>query len=192
MNIEKKAELLLDDFEILKDNINNEEAYSESIYSIIRFFLEYDKYTAIEMWEYILEIYYHYNDWRKGVTQEITESIFCKYKEIYRTDDTLIMMKQHPKICQSLFGESICVDKDFFRCLLGGDRLFEFEEYINIVKHNKNFINFYTDAFERFVEEVVTYTRKISYEGSSLVNRIIADFPYHIKDSIIKRLNTKG
>lgn len=139
----KKIEILLESFEKLKPMINDsDDGYLYSIKKIISKLLECDKDLAINIWEYCLTKFEHYND-DYGYCNHMYTIVKCPFEENLRVcglDDTLLLLDTHHVIKSTIYEKYYSISYDFVESLIKSNKLFELDEYLQKLKTNKLFM----------------------------------------------------
>lgn len=138
-----KTEILLDSFEKLKSKINDSDYdYLYSINKIIRALLGTDKELSVNIWEYCLEEFKHYEDdyYYCNHMWAIIKVPFEDYLRFCGIKNTINLLNTHPIIKNTIYERYYSFSDNYIQSLIKNNLLFELDEYLLKLENNKLFM----------------------------------------------------
>lgn len=132
----KKKEMLLNSFEVIKDDFKNKEAMEKAVCAMLSF----DKETAKEMWLFLLEKYEKEIKSKGDDANYLTEYIACTIYDKYKGCVDEIILNT-PKIKNAVFshgGDDFCWPLWIIYDKMKNDDYSTANELLDMMYHNKN------------------------------------------------------
>lgn len=142
---DKKIEILLDSFEKLKANINDEDdTYIRTLDDIIEKMFSLDKYIAIDIWEYCLSERKSYDDRNVSQSNSLYFIVKCPFEVFLNTfglEETLLLLSKHTVIKKTIYEKYPSISYDFCLALVNSNKLYELNDYLHNIEKNQQFMN---------------------------------------------------
>lgn len=133
---EKKKEILLQSFNVLKKDIYEN---ASDLRSLIKKIAEFDLDLALEMWKFILENYNRY-DYPYNETYYITGGIIDSLAEKYGIDKLSEYILNDQLVLNKLYHESANIDDLVVAYLIDGNQLDKANDLLKLIHNNMNFL----------------------------------------------------
>ena len=161
---DKKIKILLNSFEKLKSKINDSDyQYLSSIRDIIIKLFVTDKALAINMWEYCLEEFKHYDEdyYYCNHMWSIVQCPFEDYMKLFGLEDTLNLLNNHSVVKNAIFEKWYSYSSIFFEKLVETNKLYELDEYLHILENNKKFLSnhSYDDGIGELIKSLTSHMK---------------------------------
>lgn len=133
---EKKKEILLQSFNVLKKNIYEN---ASDLENLIKKIAEFDLDMALEMWKFILKNYNRYDQYYNE-TYCITSSLIDSLAKKYGIDRLSEFILNDQLVLNKLYHESANVDDQVVAYLIDGNQLDKANDLFKLIHSNMNFL----------------------------------------------------